>query len=244
MAIYDKHYYGCAEEVNMNAMDMLCPEFNHKEINNQPDNQVESTIEGLKKTDAGLKGIGKALSLTNKFRIGDNHKLYLRTTKGGIFHGNKHVSVTAFNKIGNKDLSVLGAKTQTASAKAGPVFDAINIGHGVVEDGGSFGYNAQKATVGAVAGAKGKKVGGKAGAIAGAKLGAKIGLIAGPKGVAVGAAIGGIVGGISGAIGGRSVVKKAAEAAYDGVRNVAEKTRDGVRKAGKAVRDSIGGLFR
>lgn len=244
MAIYNKHYYGCAEEVCKNAMDILCPEFNHKAINEPPDNSVESTIESLKKMNTGLKGTGKALSLTNKFRVGDNHKLYLRTNKGGIFHGNKHVSVTAYNKIGNKDLSVLGAKAETASAKASHVFDAINIGHGVVEDGGSFGYNAQKATVGAVAGAKGKKIGAKAGAIAGAKLGAKIGLIAGPKGVAVGAAIGGIVGGISGAIGGRSGVKKAAEATYDGVRIVADKTRDRAQKAGKVVSNAIGGLFR
>lgn len=299
MAIYDKLYYGCAQDVNMNGMDMLCPDFHDKDesmhthdknaaINNtapeytnpaaalsvrrqkqmikghtnpqalaasdpvgKKEDPLDATIKSLKQTDQAIKGVGKALSSTNKFRIGDNYKIYLRTNRGGIFDGNKHVKVSYFHKLGNTRLDVVGNKLQKASANAGYAFDAIDIGQGVIEDGGSFGYNAQKATAGAVGRAKGKKtgakVGAKAGAKAGVKLGAKIGLIGGPKGVAVGAAIGGVIGGISGAIAGSSLAKKAAEKTYEGVRNVAQKTFDGARKAGKAARESVtnfvGGLF-
>jgi hypothetical protein len=75
----------------------------------------------------------------------------------------------------------------------------IEIGIGVHEDGGAYGYNAQKATASAAGGA----LGGWAGAALGAKVGALVGTAIFPGvGTAIGAAVFAIGGGIAGSIGG------------------------------------------
>ena len=81
------------------------------------------------------------------------------------------------------------------------VVGGVQIGFAVAEDGGRFGYNAQRTTAGVVGGAGGGALGTWGGAAAGAAVGAWFaGVGAVPGGI-----IGGIIGGIGGSWGGSSI---------------------------------------
>lgn len=238
MAIYDKLYYGCAEDVNMNGMDMLCPEF----CNKGKQSEFINTNLLFKGANAVTDGFSDGLITASELRIGSNKKLYFKSDTGSVFRGNKHISTKGLSSHGYKNLALKGSVLKKTSGSFGYALAGIDIAQGIQKDGGSFGYNAQKATAGATGSIAGKKTvgksGAKIGAKAGLKLGAKIGLIAGPKGVVVGAAVGGIIGGVGGALSGSYVGKKA----YDGARNVARKTGDFVKNTGKSVRKGVGKL--
>jgi RHS repeat-associated protein len=85
---------------------------------------------------------------------------------------------------------------------AGVVISAGQVYIGYRKDGNHFGYNAQKATAGAVGGIAGAWVGFRVGAWAGFEAGFSIGLAFEGVGAIPGGVIGGIIGGFGGAWGG------------------------------------------
>lgn len=165
--------------------------------------------------------LATTLQETDSIRVGVNNKIYVKNLDGHVFKGNAHVTTSKLSLISKKsDLNLVGQKVGKVAEPAGLALDAIDIGKGIMEDGGQFGCNAQRAT----AGAAGKKVLSKAGAKSGAKLGAivgaKIGVFAGGVGAAPGAAIGAVVGGLIGAFAGGRIGSRASKRAYDEVSQI------------------------
>jgi len=127
--------------------------------------------------------------------------------KGLDYAGKTNDAVDAFAKtLGTNGLTavmVSGGKTiGRYSGPAGIVISTGQVFNGVRKDGFTYGYNAQKATAGAVGGMAGAWAGFQAGAWAGFEAGFTIGLAFEGVGAIPGAVIGGIVGGFGGAWGG------------------------------------------
>jgi RHS repeat-associated protein len=127
--------------------------------------------------------------------------------KGLDYAGKTNDAVDAFAKtLGTNGLTavmVSGGKTIVRySGPAGIVISTGQVFNGVRKDGYTYGYNAQKATAGAVGGMAGAWAGFQAGAWAGFEAGFTIGLAFEGVGAIPGAVIGGIVGGFGGAWGG------------------------------------------
>ncbi|NOY48322.1 MAG: hypothetical protein GXO84_09050, partial [Chlorobi bacterium] len=124
--------------------------------------------------------------------VGSNGYTYFAKSAQRGFYGNQYVSIKSLARIGR------------ASKFLGPAGYAISIGqigYGIYQDGGTYGYNAQVATGGAVGGI----VGALAGAETGAAIGGSIGAFFGGVGAVPGAIIGGFVGGVvSGFYGGKA----------------------------------------
>jgi hypothetical protein len=127
--------------------------------------------------------------------------------KGLDYAGRTNDGVDAFAKTlvtnGLTAVMVNGGKIiGRYSEPAGVVISAGQVFNGVRKDGYQFGYNAQKATAGAVGGTVAAWAGFQAGAWAGFESGFAIGLCFEGVGAIPGAVIGGIVGGFGGAFGG------------------------------------------
>ena len=127
--------------------------------------------------------------------------------KGLDYAGKTNDAVSAFAKtLGTNGLTavmVSGGKTiGRYSGPAGIVINAGQVFNGVRKDGYTYGYNAQKATAGAVGSIAGAWAGFQVGAWAGFQVGFTIGLAFEGVGAIPGAVIGGIVGGFGGAYGG------------------------------------------
>ncbi len=137
-------------------------------------NDVVDSVAGSLEANSGLT------------KIGSNGKLYFETPSGNVFNGNQYVTTTSLSKIGGNVSKYTGAIGYTVSA--------VQVGVGVYNDGGHYGYNAQVATGSAVGG----MIGAEAGAVVGAEAGAAIGVWFGGFGAIPGAIIGGIIGGYGG----------------------------------------------
>ena len=101
---------------------------------------------------------------------------------------------------GLKSFAASGTKITRRLGPLGHLVNAGNVGYGIYQDGGQFGYNAQLATAGAVGGIGGAWVGAKLGAATGAYLGGAVGVWFGGVGVVPGAAVGSFVGGVVGGV--------------------------------------------
>jgi len=117
-------------------------------------------------------------------------------------------TVDGLAKLGN--VSKFGG-VANGLGKAAPVIgvgiSALKIQEGYNLDGGTFGPNAQQATVGAVGSVAGGYIGAKAGAAAGAAIGAWFGGVGAVPGAIIGGIIGGIGGGMAGEEIGKEIVK-------------------------------------
>ncbi|MCG2792868.1 MAG: DUF6443 domain-containing protein [Weeksellaceae bacterium] len=127
-------------------------------------------------------------------RLGTNGSLYFPTANGRVFYGNQFVRTASLAKWGKL-------------ASKGAIWVNVGIGgyktyQGIQQDGGKFGYNAQRASVGATAGVLSGWGGAEAGAYMGAEFGATVGSLFPGAGTAIGGVIGGVAGGIIGAFGG------------------------------------------
>ena len=159
-------------------------------------NSSGSDLDFAERINNAFDATGNGLSYRAEMtRVGSNGKIYFETPKGGIFYGNKTVSSTFSLMKG-------GGQLARFTGPAGYAISAGQIGYGVYQDRGQFGYQAQVATAGAVGGAIGSWAGAKVGATTGATLGGAIGVWFFGVGAAPGAAVGGVIGGIVGAVGG------------------------------------------
>jgi hypothetical protein len=133
-----------------------------------------------------------------------------RVMKGAKGYNVRLQAISTNNNLGlnyTKDLAKI-AKISKYVKRAGVagtiVGGGVQIGVGYVQDGNSYGYNAQKATASVAGGAGGVAIG--------TAIGAGIGAWLGGIGAIPGAAIGGAIGSVVGSFGG----SKAGEAIYDG----------------------------
>jgi hypothetical protein len=127
--------------------------------------------------------------------------------KGLDYAGRTNDGVDAFAKTlginGLTAVMVSGGKTLGRySGLAGVAINAGQVFNGIRKDGYTYGYNAQKATAGAVGGFMGAWAGFKVGACAGFEGGFALGLYFEGIGAIPGAVIGGIICGFGGALGG------------------------------------------
>jgi len=143
-------------------------------------------------------GIGGSLVAMSK----QNKKLYIGTARAG-----SPVNMVGIKFYGNGKTylksSYLGTAGRSITKVTGPVGYALSAGqiaNGVYQDGGTFGYNAQKATLGVGGGMAGAWAGGILGAKAGGFLGGVVGSVVPGIGNAVGAGVGVFVGSLGGSI--------------------------------------------
>ncbi|MCZ8319770.1 MAG: RHS repeat-associated core domain-containing protein, partial [Silanimonas sp.] len=168
----------------------------------QNNNQIYGYVEHTARiTDAGF---GSITGQFGNINLGNNGSMYFRQNSGAIFRGNQYVNVTSaatkYNGL------VKGAKW--GGIVTGIALGGYEIYQGIQQDGGSYGYNAQVQTAGALGGLGG----GALGADIGAKIGAGIGVWFGGIGAVPGAIIGGFIGGVLGAWGGDYYGEQAAKA--------------------------------
>ncbi|MGE8434405.1 RHS repeat-associated core domain-containing protein [Chryseobacterium joostei] len=168
----------------------------------QNNHQTYGTVEHIARvTDSSL---GSVTGQFGNINVGSNNKLYFRQNTGRIFNGNQYVrTVSAASKY-----SKLAKGAKWGGLATGVALGGYEIYQGVQQDGGTYGYNAQVQTGGAVGGL----AGGLAGAEAGAAAGAAIGTFFGGVGAVPGGIIGGLIGGVAGAWGGDYYGEKAAKA--------------------------------
>ena len=168
----------------------------------QNNHQTYGTVEHIARvTDSSL---GSVTGQFGNINVGSNNKLYFRQNTGRIFNGNQYVrTVSAASKY-----SKLAKGAKWGGLATGVALGEYEIYQGVQQDGGTYGYNAQVQTGGAVGGL----AGGLAGAEAGAAAGAAIGTFFGGVGAVPGGIIGGLIGGVAGAWGGDYYGEKAAKA--------------------------------
>ncbi|WP_262497856.1 RHS repeat-associated core domain-containing protein [Chryseobacterium aurantiacum] len=164
----------------------------------QNNHQTYGTVEHIARvTDSSL---GSVTGQFGNINVGSNNKLYFRQNTGRIFNGNQYVrTVSAASKY-----SKLAKGAKWGGLATGVALGGYEIYQGVQQDGGTYGYNAQVQTGGAV--------GGLAGGLAGAAAGAVIGTFFGGVGVVPGGIIGGLIGSAAGAWGGDYYGEKAAKA--------------------------------
>jgi RHS repeat-associated protein len=142
---------------------------------------------------------GSLVNNSGKTRLGTNGKLYLETSKGGVFYGNQYVTTVPLLKYGKGITKVTG-----------PIGHAINAGqivYGMYQDNWTYGRNAQIATAGVAGGV----AGGMVGSWAGAALGIKMGVSMTVWGGVVGAIAGGFIGGLSGGYIGSDLAEEIAD---------------------------------
>ena len=156
----------------------------------------------------GLSVTGKVNSVANGFyssvaknsgnsTIGSNGYTYFARNGQRGFYGNQYVTTKSLSSVGR------------ASKFLGPAGHAISlgqVGYGVYQDGGTFGYNAQVATGSAVGGFAGGLAGAKAGAVMGGAIGAFFGVVGAVPGAIIGGFVGGVVGGFYGGKAGEAAV--------------------------------------
>jgi hypothetical protein len=122
--------------------------------------------------------------------------------RNSIMHKASKMNLLGNTKPGRAKEALNAATTKGVLGKkclgtAGAVVGVVDIGIGVIQDGGHFGVNA--------AGSLGSTAGGWVGARAGIATGVSIGAYCGPWGVAIGGLVGGIVGGLGGSLVGEQV---------------------------------------
>ena len=168
----------------------------------QNNHQTYGTVEHIARvTDSSL---GSVTGQFGNINVGSNNKFYFRQNTGRIFNGNQYVrTVSAASKY-----SKLAKGAKWGGLATGVALGGYEIYQGVQQDGGTYGYNAQVQTGGAVGGL----AGGWAGAEAGVAAGAAIGALFGGVGAIPGGIIGGLIGGAAGAWGGDYYGEKAAKA--------------------------------
>ena len=156
----------------------------------------------------GLGVAGKVNSVANGFygsvaknsgnsTVGSNGYTYFAKSGQRGFYGNQYVTTKSLSSVGR------------ASKFLGPAGHAISlgqVGYGVYQDGGTFGYNAQVATGSAVGGFAGGLAGAKAGAAMGGAIGAFFGGVGAVPGAIIGGFVGGVVGGFYGGKAGEAAV--------------------------------------
>jgi hypothetical protein len=146
---------------------------------------------------------GSLVNNSGKTRLGTNGKLYLETSKGGVFYGNQYVTTVPLLKYGKGITKVTG-----------PIGHAINAGqivYGMYQDNWTYGRNAQIATAGVAGGVAGGMVGAWAGTALGAKIGIALTAWGGVVGAVPGAIVGGFIGGLSGGYIGSDLAEEIAD---------------------------------
>ena len=135
---------------------------------------------------------------------GSNYKIYWHAKGEQGFYGNQYVKTIKLAKLGIGIHNVTGI--------AGYLIDIHDVYNGYQLDGNQFGYNAVRATAGAVGGELGSSIGIWAGGLAGVKMGAIVGTWFGGVGAVPGSIIGGAVGGFLfskwGSLIGKTVIDK------------------------------------
>lgn len=129
--------------------------------------------------------------------MGSNGYTYFAKSGQRGFYGNQYVTT--------KSLAGMGR----VSKFLGPAGHAISlgqVGYGVFQDGGAYGYNAQVATGSAIGGFAGGLAGAKAGAAMGGAIGAFFGGVGAVPGAIIGGFVGGVVGGFYGGKAGEAAV--------------------------------------
>lgn len=177
--------------------DHLLPQSKVNYVNRAPDS-IETGLKTVSDINSRLKDIVTPIAQNvGNSRVGNNFKFYYAKHGTRAFYGNQYVKTHSLGGFGK------------ASKVLGPVGYAISvgqIGYGVYQDDGKFGYHAQKASAGAVGSWAGGYVGAKAGAAAGAAIGALFGGVGAVPGAIIGGIVGGIAGGIIGGKAGEAVV--------------------------------------
>ncbi len=159
---------------------------------------VEHTIRA---TGSILDGVTGQFS---NIAIGFNSKYYFRKPSGAIFYGNKYVKTT----LASVKYAKFARAAKIGGWAAGTATGIYEVMQGVEQDGGTFGYNAQVQTAGAI----GSVAGGIGGAKLGAAVGAGIGAWFGGIGAVPGAILGGLIGGGGGSWAGDYYGEQAAKA--------------------------------
>jgi RHS repeat-associated protein len=168
----------------------------------QNNHQTYGTVEHIARVaDSGL---GAVTGQFGNINLGSNGSMYFRQNSGAIFRGNQYVNVTS----AASRYSGLAKGAKWGGLATGVALGGYEIYQGVQQDGGTYGYNAQVQTAGALGGLGG----GALGADIGAKIGAGIGVWFGGVGAVPGAIIGGLIGGGLGAWGGDYYGEQAAKA--------------------------------
>ncbi len=152
-------------------------------------NQTYAKVEHFER--AFMSGLEGMTGQFGNINLGSNGSSYFRQSSGSIFRGNQYVSVTS----AASKYSGLTKFSKWGGLATGVALGGYEVYQGVQQDGGTYGYNAQVQTVGAL-GALGA---GALGADIGAKIGAGVGVWFGGVGAVPGAIIGGIIGGGFGA---------------------------------------------
>ena len=147
---------------------------------------------------------GSLVDQAKNINIGSNNKLYYRQNSGRIFNGNQYVTTIS---VATKYRGLVKG-IKIGGPAIGIVTGGYDIYQGIQQDGGEFGYNAQRQTAGVVGGLAGGWIGAEAGASAGAFIGSFFGGV----GAVPGAIIGGFIGGAFGAFGGGYAGGEAAKA--------------------------------
>jgi len=166
-----------------------------------------TAVPGYKATGADLKNFStaSAWSISDIKNAGGRDGRILEN--GFVYAGIINEGTDAFAKTlstnGLTAAMVNGGKTIVRySGPAGVIISAGQVYNGYRKDGNQFGYNAQKATAGAVGETIGAWAGFKFGAWAGFETGFEVGLCFEGIGAIPGAVIGGIIGGFGCAFGG------------------------------------------
>ena len=133
--------------------------------------------------------------------LGNNGKYYSNTWGGNQYTGS-HAG--AFKAAGMYKMA------GRANVAATVIIGGVSVYNGYQQDGGQFGYNANRAGAAATGGI----IGDWAGAEAGAAIGAGIGVWFGGVGAVPGATIGGAIGGLVGSLTGNAVGAEAVDYYY------------------------------
>jgi RHS repeat-associated protein len=149
--------------------------------------------------------VGVGLKETRNARFGNDGKLRLPTESGGVFNGNGSVKTFSLAK-GGKNITKF-------SGPVGYGLGAAEIAEGARQDGGTFGPNAQEATVDVAGSLAGAWACGKFFGVVGSEFGFEVGLFFGNP--FAGAAIGGFVGGVGGSLAGAYYGAEGAKALYN-----------------------------
>lgn len=145
-------------------------------------------------------GLGSSLAdNAGKSRIGNNFNLYVEQSSGRVFGGNQYVKTYRLSEMGaNITKYTQPLKIGKVALPLAIAFEGVEIYDGYQQDNQSFGYNAQKQTVGAAGAIAGGLLGAKYGAMAGGAIGAWIGGAGAVPGAIIGGFVFGILGGIYG----------------------------------------------
>lgn len=171
--------------------------------NDNSGSDQSSNVKEIGLTAAGaIYGGLEGATASQGYWLGENGKYNNQQWGGNKYTGSRSGAFRAANAY-----KLAGRATIGGSA----ILGATMTYQGYVQDGGEFGYNAQRAA----AGSTGSIMGGMAGAKAGVLIGGAAGAWIGGVGAVPGAVIGGIIGGLGLGIGGSYLGGLAGEKAVD-----------------------------